>query len=129
MISFAKKISTNYIKPTKVSNQFLIKHSYAIFSKSINFLSIKEIESARIVLTRSLGRVCNVDLQINKSVDITRKNLNMRMGKGRGKFFKSIHPVIWGSKILSVTAPNSTMLNLALKKASKKLSCKKKLLY
>lgn len=129
MISFFKKYTNLQVKIKKKNNCFSFKKNYIIFSKTINFLSEKEIEASRRVITRSLNRVCKVKISISKKVCVTRKNLNMRMGKGRGKAFKNLHPVYWNTKLLTVNAPINNDLIKVLKKASKKISCIKKIYY
>lgn len=125
MLYYFKRYQVYKIKPKKILNALAVNKFGMIFSKTKTLLSLKEIEASRRIITRSLNRTCRVKINISKKIQITRKNLNMRMGKGRGKFFKDLHPIYWGEKILTLSSPVIRLSKKALLKASKKLSCKK----
>lgn len=125
MIYFFKQCKVYKFKPKKKLNTLALNKLGILFSKNKTSLSLKEVEASRRIITRSLNRTCKVKINISKKIQITRKNLNMRMGKGKGKFFKDLHPIYWGEKILALSSPILRLSKKALLKASKKLSCKK----
>ena len=58
--------------------------SFALKSLETNYITNRQIESARIAMTRYMKREGNVWIRIFPDKPITRKPLEVRMGKGKG---------------------------------------------
>ena len=86
----------------------------------------KQIEAARIALTRSMKRTGKVWLRIFPNIPVSKKPTEVRMGKGKGA------PEFWacrvkpGRIIFEVDGVSESVARVALYKASTKLPIKTK---
>ena len=86
----------------------------------------KQIEAARVALTRYMKRTGKVWLRIFPNIPVSKKPTEVRMGKGKG------HPEFWvcrvkpGRIIFEVDGIDEATARIALYKASAKLPIKTK---
>ena len=86
----------------------------------------KQIESARVALTRYMKRTGKVWLRIYQNIPVSKKPTEVRMGKGKGS------PEFWvcrvkpGRIIFEVDGVSESVARVALYKASTKLPIKTK---
>ena len=86
----------------------------------------KQIESARVALTRYMKRTGKVWLRIYQNIPVSKKPTEVRMGKGKGS------PEFWvcrvkpGRIIFEVDGVSESVARVALYKASTKLPVKTK---
>ncbi len=93
------------------------------------FISAQQIEAARIAITRHLRRTGKVWIRIFPDYPVTRKPLEVRMGKGKG------NPEFWaarvrpGTVLFEVDGVSEQDARRALWLGSQKLPVKTKLVY
>ena len=113
-------------------------HGYANRGKTLNYgayglkamhpdrIISKQIESARVALTRYMKRTGKVWLRIYPNIPVSKKPTEVRMGKGKGA------PEFWacrvkpGRIIFEVDGVSESVAKVALYKASTKLPVKTK---
>lgn len=100
--------------------------SFAIKSLESSFVTARQIESARIAVTRYMKREGQIWIRIFPDKPITKKPLEVRMGKGKGA------PELWvaivkpGRIILEADGVNMATAKEALRLAAQKLPVKTK---
>ena len=100
--------------------------SFALKSQEAIWLTNRQIEAARQALTRAMKREGNVWIRIFPDKPITRKPLEVRMGKGKG------NPEFWaavvepGRIIFECDGVSETVAKEALELAAQKLPIKTK---
>ena len=88
----------------------------------------KQIEAARVALTRYMKRTGKVWLRIFPNIPVSKKPIEVRMGKGKGS------PEFWacrvkpGRIIFEVDGVSESVARVALYKASAKLPIKTKII-
>lgn len=98
--------------------------SFAIKSIDPMFITSRQIEAARIALTRYLKREGKVWIRIFPDKPITKKPAEVRMGKGKG------NPEYWaavvkpGTILFEVDGVAEELAKEALRLAAQKLPCK-----
>ena len=100
--------------------------AYGLKAMQPNRLISKQIEAARISLTRYMKRTGKVWLRIFPNIPVSKKPVEVRMGKGKGA------PEFWacrvkhGRIIFEVDGVSESVARVALYKASTKLPIKTK---
>ena len=99
---------------------------YGIKSLDSNFLTSRQIEAARIAATRYMKREGHLWIKIFPDKPITKKPLEVRMGKGKGAVEHWAAVVKPGRILFEVDGVSEDIAKVALYKASAKLPIKTK---
>jgi large subunit ribosomal protein L16 len=101
---------------------------YGIQALEPGWISARQIEAARIAMTRSIRRGGKVWINIFPDKPVTKKPAETRMGSGKG------NPEFWvavvrpGRVMFELSYPNEEMARAALNKAIQKLPIKAKVI-
>lgn len=126
------------IKYKKIKKGKLVKFSYkndltfgTIGLKAIEsgLVSAKQIESARQTIIRKIRKKGKLWIKIFPNVPITKKPIEVRMGKGKGNLAHWSAKIKGGSILFEITGSNRKTALKALKTSSAKLSIKTKIFY
>ena len=122
-----------YRKPQKGKNKGLANSgnyvafgSYGLKSLEHGWITSRQIESSRIVISRAIRKVGRMWIRIFPQKSITKKPAETRMGKGKGA------PELWvavikpGTILFEVDGIDEPTARVALYKASTKLPIKTK---
>ena len=124
-----RKIQTGRTKGKATSGTYVAFGEYGLQSLSPGRLNQKEIEAARVALTRSTRKGGKIWIRILPDQPFTRKPAETRMGKGKGNpegFEAKIKP---GKIIFEVAGIPLELAKEAMRLASQKLSLKTKFAY
>ncbi|MCH7505174.1 50S ribosomal protein L16 [PVC group bacterium] len=124
-----RKIQTGRTKGKATSGTYVAFGEYGLQSLSPGRLNQKEIEAARVALTRSTRKGGKIWIRIFPDQPFTRKPAETRMGKGKGNpegFEAKIKP---GKIIFEVAGIPLELAKEAMRLASQKLSLKTKFAY
>jgi large subunit ribosomal protein L16 len=91
-------------------------------------LNLKQIESAKKVLTKKTQRQSKIWIKVSFNLALTKKPLGIRMGKGKGKINFFYAKIKKGSIIFEISGSNNKQLRVALKACSYKLPVKTSIL-
>ena len=124
---------TKYRKPHRLSYEGRSKAGrtvafgeYGLVAESGNYVSNRQIEAARIAMTRYMKRGGKVWIKIFPHLAITRKPLEVRMGSGKGAPEGWVAVVKPGRIMFEVKGVSDELAIKALRKAAYKLpiNCK-----
>ena len=99
---------------------------YGLMATSPGWITARQIESARIALTRAIKRGGKVRITIFPDRSITKKPLETRMGSGKGSPDHWVAPVKPGRVMFELSGVDETLAREAMRKASHKLPVKTK---
>src|SRR5699024_9938586 len=85
--------------------------TFGIKSLDSKFITARQIEAARIAATRYMKREGSLWLRIFPDKPITKKPLEVRMGKGKGSVELYVAPVKPGRMMIEIGDRKSTRLN------------------
>lgn len=97
---------------------------YGLASAEGGYITNKQIEAARIVLSRFTKKVGKSFIRIFPYLGITKKPLEVRMGNGKGTVEKWVAVVEKGTVMFEVSGLNEADAREALSQAGYKLSVK-----
>ena len=97
---------------------------YGLMATTSGWLSNREVEAARIALTRFLKRGGKVWIRIFPDKPITKKPAEVRMGKGKGAPEKWVAVVRAGRILFEVKGVPQNVAQEAMDLAAAKLSCR-----
>ena len=124
---------TKYRKPHRVSydghakgNTELHLGDYGLMAKEGAWISARQIEAARIAMTRYMKRGGKVFINIFPHMPRTKKPLETRQGKGKGSVDEWVAVVKNGKIMFEITGVEEAVAREALRLASHKLSVKSK---
>ena len=119
---------TKYRKPHRVSydghargNTELNLGEYGLQAKTGAWVSAKQIEAARIAMTRYMKRGGKVFINIFPHLAITKKPLETRQGKGKGNVDEFVAVVKKGKIMFEISGVDEATAREALRLASHKL--------
>ena len=119
---------TKYRKPHRVSydghakgNTELHLGDYGLQAKTGAWVSAKQIEAARIAMTRYMKRGGKVFINIFPHLAITKKPLETRQGKGKGNVDEWVAVVKKGKIMFEISGVTEDIAREALRLASHKL--------
>ena len=101
---------------------------YGIQALEGAYITNRQIEAARIAVTRHIKRGGKVWINIFPDRPLTQKPLGVRMGSGKGPVEKWIANVKPGRILFEMSYPNEEMALEALRRAGQKLPCKVRIL-
>lgn len=86
-----------------------------------------QIEAARKVLSRSIGKTGRLWIRIFPDMPFTKKPAEVKLGKGKGDLEGYVAPVLAGRVLFEVDGVDEVMAREALRKAGTKLPVKTKI--
>ncbi|WP_412032251.1 50S ribosomal protein L16 [Malacoplasma muris] len=120
---------TKYRKPHRVSyegkakgNKYVAFGEFGLMSTKGAWLSDRQIESARIAISKCLGKTGKMWIRIFPHMSLTKKPLEVRMGSGKGSPEKWVAVVKKGTIMFEVANIPEEMMRQALTRAGHKLS-------
>ena len=124
---------TKYRKPHRLTydgkakgNLELHFGDYGLQAKEGGYVSARQIEAARIAMTRYMKRGGKVWINIFPHLAITKKPLETRQGKGKGNVDEWVAVVKKGKIMFEIAGVSEEIAREALRLASHKLSVKTK---
>ena len=121
-----RKIQRGVAKGNSKSGNNVDFGEFGLCAQSIGFVNSRQIESARICINRELKREGNLWIRIFPHKPITKRPAETRMGKGKGEVDHYVAVVKPGRIMFEVGGVKPQLAQIALKKASYKLSVKTK---
>lgn len=129
-------------KRTKHRKTFRIKHdkgvahrgnkvsfgAYGLQAKTSAWITARQIESARIAITRRMGREGQVFIRIFPHLSLTSKPIGVRMGKGKGNPEKWVAVAKVNTMLFEVSGVSDEIAKEALRLGSHKLPVKTKII-
>jgi len=100
--------------------------TYGIKSMDAKFITSRQIEAARIAATRYMQRAGSIWIMIFPDKPITKKPLEVRMGKGKGSVEYYAAVVKPGRILFEVSGVSEEMAKEALRLAAQKLPVRTK---
>ena len=97
---------------------------YALKALDCGWITDRQIEAARIAMTRSIKRGGSVWIRIFPNKPITKKPAETRMGKGKGAPEGWVAVIKPGRVMFELAYPNETVAREALTRAAHKLPMK-----
>lgn len=120
---------TKYRKPHRVSyegkakgNKYVAFGEYGLMSTKGAWISNRQIESARIAISKCLGKTGKMWIRIYPHMALTKKPLEVRMGSGKGSPEQWVAVVKNGTVMFEVANIPEAMMRQALTRAGHKLS-------
>jgi large subunit ribosomal protein L16 len=95
--------------------------AYGLQAMSSGFITARQIEAARIAMTRHVKRGGKVWIRIFPDKPITKKPAEVRMGKGKGNLEAWVAPVKRGRVLYEMEGVDPTIAREALRLAAHKL--------
>ena len=95
---------------------------YGLQAVSTGFVSARQIEAARIALTRHIKRGGKVWIRLFPDKPISKKPAETRMGKGKGNPDAWVAPVKRGRMLYEIKGVDADLARAALRLAAHKLS-------
>ncbi|MEC9381586.1 MAG: 50S ribosomal protein L16 [Thermodesulfobacteriota bacterium] len=94
--------------------------------QSLDFARItgRQIESARIAITRKVKRGAKLWIRIFPHKPVTKKPAEVRMGKGKGDIDRYVAPIKKGTMLYEIAGVDEELAKEALRLASNKLPVK-----
>ena len=101
---------------------------FGLQAKSSAWVSARQIEAARIAITRRMGREGKVIIRIFPHLSLTSKPIGVRMGKGKGNPEKWVAVVKENTMMFEVKGVSEEIAKEALRLGGHKLPVKVKIL-
>ena len=101
---------------------------YGLQAIECGAISNREIESARVAINRGLGKKGKIWIRIFPDIPVTKKPLEVRMGKGKGNLDGWVCKILHGRVLFEVRGCNKSIAQDAFCKAAAKLNIKTKFL-
>ena len=95
--------------------------AYGLQAMTSGFISARQIEAARIAMTRHVKRGGKVWIRVFPDKPITKKPAETRMGKGKGNLEGWVTPVKRGRMLYEMEGVDPTVAREALRLAAHKL--------
>jgi len=116
-----RKVQKGRIREVAKRGTTIAFGSYALKATEPIWLTNRQIEAARQAMTRAMKREGNVWIRVFPDKVITRKPLEVRMGKGKGAPEGFVAPVTPGRMIIEVEGVPLEIAKEALRLAAQKL--------
>jgi len=120
---------TKYRKPHKVSyegiakgNKYVAFGDFGLMATSGNWIDARQIESARIAISKRLGKTGKMWIRIFPHMSMTKKPLEVRMGSGKGAPDKWVAVVKNGTVMFEIANVTEEIAKNALRAAGNKLA-------
>ncbi len=119
---------TKYRKPHKISyegkakgNTYISFGEYGLMATTGAWIDTKQIEAARIAISKRLGKTGKMWIRIFPHLSMTKKPLEVRMGSGKGSPEKWVAVVKKGTIMFEVAGIGEELSKDALRAAGNKL--------
>lgn len=119
---------TKYRKPHKVSyeghvkgNSYVAFGEYGLMAEEGAWIDARQIEAARIAISKRLGKVGKMWIRIFPHMSLTKKPLEVRMGSGKGNPDKWVAVVKKGTIMFEVAGLPADIAKNGLRAAGNKL--------
>lgn len=120
---------TKYRKPHRVSyegkakgNKYVTFGEWGLMATSGAWISNRQIEAARIAISKALGKTGKMWIRIFPHMSLTKKPLEVRMGSGKGSPEKWVAVVKEGTIMFEIAGVSDEAVKTAFKNAGNKLS-------
>ena len=120
---------TKYRKPHRVSyegkakgNKYVAFGEWGLMATSGAWISNRQIEAARIAISKALGKTGKMWIRIFPHMSLTKKPLEVRMGSGKGSPEKWVAVVKEGTIMFEIAGVSDEAVKTAFKNAGNKLS-------
>lgn len=120
---------TKYRKPHRVKyegkakgNTYVAFGEYGLMAMKGNWISDRQIESARIAISKCLGKTGKMWIRIFPHLSLTKKPLEVRMGSGKGSPEQWVAVVKQGTIMFEIAGIPEEEMKEALRKAGNKLA-------
>lgn len=120
-VKYRKPHRTKYEGKAK-GNTYVAFGEYGLMSIDGNWVSAKQIEAARIVISKYLGKTGKMWVRIFPHLSLTKKPLEVRMGSGKGNPEEWVAVVKNGTIMFEIANLPEDIMKKALTKASDKLN-------
>ncbi|MDK2819347.1 MAG: 50S ribosomal protein L16 [Mycoplasmataceae bacterium] len=101
--------------------------AFGLQAKTSNWITARQIESARIAITRRMGREGQVIIRIFPHLSLTSKPIGVRMGKGKGNVEKWVAVVKVNTMMFEVSGVSDEIAKDALRLGGHKLPIRVKI--
>ena len=123
-----RKVQKGRMKGNSGRGHRLSNGMFGIKSLDSNFLTSRQIEAARIAATRYMKREGQLWIKIFPDKPITKKPLEVRMGKGKGAVDSWVMPIHPGRVLYEIEGVQESVALEALRLAGYKLPMKTRVL-
>ncbi len=120
---------TKYRKPHRTrydgkakGNKYVAFGEYGLMATTGNWITDKQIEAARVVLSKSLGKTGKMWIRIFPQLSLTKKPLEVRMGSGKGNPEQWVAVVKKGTVMFELAGIPEDLMKETLRKAGNKLN-------
>jgi len=124
-----KKIRKGVLKKLEYKMNSLSFGTIGLKAIESGIISYKQIESARQVIKRRLNRKGKIWIRIFPNYPITRKPIEVRMGKGKGQVSYWASKVIGGNILFEICGISKDKAVYAFAAGSSKLPIKTKIIF
>ena len=121
-----RRVHRGRMKGVATKGNTITYGSYGLIAEECAWIDSKQIEAARIALTRSIKRGGKVYIKIFPHKPITKKPAEVRMGSGKGSPEYWVAVVKPGRVLFEIAGVSEEVAREALRLASHKLPCKTK---
>ena len=122
-----RKVQRGSMKGNAKGGTTLNHGSWGIQALDRHWITNRQIEAARIAMTRRMNRTGNVWITIFPDKPITQKPAETRMGKGKGNLEYWVAVVKPGRVMFEISGVSEEIAKEALRLASHKLPCRCKI--
>jgi large subunit ribosomal protein L16 len=122
-----RKMQKGRVKGLAYRGSTVAYGSFAVKTMDVGFISSRQIESARIAITRYMKREGKVWIRIFPDKPMTSKPAEVRMGKGKGAPSHWVAPVRPGRIMFEVDGVTRETAHEALRLGAQKLSVRCKI--
>ena len=123
---FRRPHRVSYEGKAKGKNK-IVNGDYALIALEGSWITNRQIEAARIAMTRHMRRMGKVWINIFPHMGITRKPLEVRMGSGKGSPDHFVAVVKEGKIMFEIAGVSEAVAKEALRLAAHKLPIKTKI--
>lgn len=120
-VKYRKPHRTRYDGKAK-GNKYVAFGEYGLVAESGNWVTDKQIEAARVVLSKALGKTGKMWIRIFPQLSLTKKPLEVRMGSGKGNPEQWVAVVKKGTVMFELAGIPEPLMKDTLRKAGNKLN-------
>lgn len=111
---------SNKINSIRMINNFFNK-SFVMIATSFGQLSEKQIETARMTINKNLKKFGKINVNIQADTPVSKKPLEIRMGKGKGAVDRWVAKIKYGTPLFTIISSSPLIAVKALRSAQVKL--------
>ncbi len=120
-VKYRKPHRTRYDGKAK-GNKYVAFGEYGLMATTGNWITDKQIEAARVVLSKALGKTGKMWIRIFPQLSLTKKPLEVRMGSGKGNPEQWVAVVKKGTVMFELAGIPEPLMKDTLRKAGNKLN-------